>query len=453
MCVSVGACLLQHILLDGFQKRGDQGLQLIQLHGLLLTVVTANHNRLSVCQIPGTNLDTHGDTAHFLLGELESGGLVRSVHLHADSLGQLLLKRIRCLKNSFLLLLDRDDHHLSGRYLRRQNQTVVVTVYHDHRTDETGSHTPAGLMNIFQSIVLIRVLYTEGLSEAVTEVVAGSGLQRLTVMHQSLDGIGRNGTGKFLLLGLLSADHGDRKNLLTEIRINIQHLLSSLLGLLCRCMCRMAFLPQEFSGAKEGSCLLLPADYGAPLIVYLRQITVGSDVLLIEITEKGLRGRTYAHPLLQLACTAMGHPCNLRRKALHMILLLLQKALRDHQRKIYIFNSRLLEPCIQLALDQFPDRIAGRLQNHESLNTGVARKVCLQHHIRVPLREIILHGGDRFYHFLVVRHDLILSYHIHRPAPGTHLRIIVSYQSGSSASSSSKALPSGSRCRKISSPV
>ena len=37
-----------------------------------------------------------------------------------------------------------------GAILRRQNQTAVIAVYHDDRTDQTGRHTPGRLMYILQ---------------------------------------------------------------------------------------------------------------------------------------------------------------------------------------------------------------------------------------------------------------------------------------------------------------
>ena len=51
--------------------------------------------------------------------------------------------------------LDKDNklkyvHHNLGRsYLRRQNQTIIVTMNHDDRAYHTGCHTPGSLMNVF----------------------------------------------------------------------------------------------------------------------------------------------------------------------------------------------------------------------------------------------------------------------------------------------------------------
>ena len=56
-------------------------------------------------------------------------------------------------------------------------------MYHNDRSDQTGRHTPGGLMHIFQFIIFIRILDTESLCEAVTEIVAGAGLEGFSIMH------------------------------------------------------------------------------------------------------------------------------------------------------------------------------------------------------------------------------------------------------------------------------
>ena len=50
---------------------------------------------------------------------------------------------------------------LSRSDSRRQDQTAVVAVYHDDRTDHTGCHTPGGLVYIFQCVVFICILDAE----------------------------------------------------------------------------------------------------------------------------------------------------------------------------------------------------------------------------------------------------------------------------------------------------
>ena len=114
---------------------------------------------------------------------------------------------------------------------------------HDNRTDQAGSHSPGCLIYILKFIILIGKLNSECLGKAITKIVGGSGLQRLTVMHQRLDGVGCLSAREFLLLSLAPPDNRHCQKVLTEIGIQIQHLDSSLLCLLrCR-MSRVSLLP------------------------------------------------------------------------------------------------------------------------------------------------------------------------------------------------------------------
>ena len=56
-------------------------------------------------------------------------------------------------------------------------------MYHDQCTDQTGGHAPAGLVRICQLVVLAGELNAECLGEAVPEIVGGSALKRLAVVH------------------------------------------------------------------------------------------------------------------------------------------------------------------------------------------------------------------------------------------------------------------------------
>ena len=221
--------------------------------------------------------------------------------------------------------------------------------------------------------------------------MACSRLQCFSVVHQRLYRIGCLRSGKLLLLGLLSLDNRNRQNLLQKVRIDVQHLGRSCLCLLCRRMCGVTLLPQKLSRSQERSCLLLPAHNGTPLVIHLGKIPVGVNVILIEIAEQRLGCRTHAHSLLQGLQAAVCHPRNLGSKALHMILLLLEQGLGNEHGKIYILYACLLEPCIQLLLDQLPDRITCGLDNHAALDGRIVAKLCLSHNICVPLREIYIH--------------------------------------------------------------
>ena len=76
-------------------------------------------------------------------------------------------------------------------------------------------------MNILEFIILRSILNIECSGKTVTEIMAGTGLQRFTVMHQCFDGICCNGAREFFLFGLSALDYGNRKHILAEIRIYV----------------------------------------------------------------------------------------------------------------------------------------------------------------------------------------------------------------------------------------
>ena len=252
-------------------------------------------------------------------------------------------------------------------------------------------------MAVFQCIVLVRELNAKCFGKSVPEIVARPCLQCLAVVHQRFDRIGSLRPREFFFVSLLPLYHGNRKYVPHEIRIDIEHLNRSLLRLLCRRMGRVSLLPQKFAAPQERTRRLLPAHHGAPLVIYLRQIPVGLHFILIKIAEKRLRGRAHAQSLLQRLESAVCHPRNLRRKALNVILLLFQKAFRYEHRHVHILHARLLERRVELLLDLLPDRIARGLDDHTALHTRVVAQLRLLHHVCVPLREILLHRGDRLH--------------------------------------------------------
>ena len=216
------------------------------------------------------------------------------------------------------------------------------------------------------------------------------------------------GAGEFFLLGLLTHDRRNGQILAAQIRIDLQHQLRALFRFFGCGVDRVAFLPQEFTGTEERSRFLFPAHDRAPLIVQARQIAVGMYVVFIKVAEQRLGRWPHTETLLQRFLSAVCDPGHLRRKAFHMILFFLQQGLRDQHRHIHIFHSRRLEARIQMFLDRLPQRIAGRLDHHKSLDVGIGDEPRLDHNIRIPLRKIILHRGDRFYQFFLFCHVLLL---------------------------------------------
>ena len=92
---------------------------------------------------------------------------------------------------------------------------------HDHSTDQTSCHTPGGLMYIFQGIVFICKLNTKCFCKTIAEVMACTGLQSFTIMHQCFDGVCCYCTCKFFLVCLTSFYHRNSQYFFAEVCIDI----------------------------------------------------------------------------------------------------------------------------------------------------------------------------------------------------------------------------------------
>ena len=128
---------------------------------------------------------------------------------------------------------------------------------------------------------------------------------------------------------------------------------------------------------------------------------MGVDDVLVVLAEQGLRGGADAVALLQLLAAAVGYPGALGGKALHVVLLLLQQALRDEHGQIHILVAGLLELLVQLSLDVLPDGVAIGAVDEHALDGGVVDQFRLLAHVGVPLGEVYLHIGDLLYLLLV----------------------------------------------------
>ena len=253
-----------------------------------------------------------------------------------------------------------------------------------------------------QFIILAGKSDIKCLGKAVAEIVAGAGLQGLTVMHHALNGVGFLCAVELLFIGLAASYYRHGKDIFHKVCVDLQH-THGLFTRFFRCrMHGMALLPEELSVAEEGTGTLFPAQYRAPLIIKLGQIFIGMNNILEMLTEKGLGSGTDAVALLQLIGAAHGNPGTLRGKALYMILFLLQKGLRDQHGHVYILMTCLLELVVQNLLYILPDRISVRSVYKHTSGECIVDQFRLDAHIGEPLGEIHVHIGDFFNFFHIV---------------------------------------------------
>ena len=133
-----------------------------------------------------------------------------------------------------------------------EHKAVVVAVGHDNGTDNAGGHSPGCLVRIAKLVFTVGKLDSEGLGKAVAEIMAGSALKSLAVVHHGLYGIGGLGSGEFFLVGFLALYNVDGKCVAAKIGINVSiRSVSSLASSAVSCMVWPS-CQKKFGGAEEG---------------------------------------------------------------------------------------------------------------------------------------------------------------------------------------------------------
>ena len=89
-------------------------------------------------------------------------------------------------------------------------------------------------------------------------------------------------------------------------------------------------------------------------------------------------------PLFEVLGAALGHPGHLRREALDVLGLLQQQALGNQQREVGVDVAGRLDPVVELPLDQLPDGVAVRPDDHEALDRRIVGQLGLADDVQIP---------------------------------------------------------------------
>mmetsp|Transcript_72620 Transcript_72620/g.194075 ORF Transcript_72620/g.194075 Transcript_72620/m.194075 type:complete len:211 (+) Transcript_72620:111-743(+) len=202
------------------------------------------------------------------------------VHLHAKALpcesGGQVLQRRQERRHARVLAGDRDQHHLRGGDGRREDQAAVVAVHHGHHPDGARCQTPAVLPWHLTHALLILELDTENVTKFLSQLVRRCPLHRTA--GEGDEGLDREaGFRPSELLGrsLGSRHHGHGQKVFIDCSIQFLHLESLGCCSSLRCVCCVAFLPQELACAQERSGILEFPSYNiTPLIDSQWQISM-----------------------------------------------------------------------------------------------------------------------------------------------------------------------------------
>ena len=174
---------------------------------------------------------------------------------------------------------------MDGSQLRWQYQTVVIGMRHDECAHQTGGYSPRSSPGIFQLIVFIDKLHIKCLPEVLPQEMRRAALQSFPVLHHGFDGISVQSTGKTFRLALHALHYGHGHILFGKIGIHFQHQFGTFFGFFTRGMCRMSFLPQEFSSTQEQTSTHFPTENVRPLIAKNRQVTIRLNPVFISIPD------------------------------------------------------------------------------------------------------------------------------------------------------------------------
>lgn len=309
-----------HVLLDGVESGGDGGLEVVEGDGELLTVVTAGGNDLLLLGIGWAKLETEWDTLELPVVELVAWG-VRLTEIGLDAEARLLKAfgdGVNLVEEGFTLVLgnlvvetawDNDDLEVGDAWW--EDETLVVTVNHDHDTNDTGGETPRVLPDK-ERILLLTLLGSwvldsdvEHLGEVLTQAMGSGALDTTSSgWNVTLDGGGEKTSGELFLLSLLSLDGWDGEELRVNVRVVLENLHDFVLGILSVQVSGVTLLPQELSGTEEWLWVLeLPSDDRVPLVESERQVSVRADPLGVVWVHDGLGGWTDSDWLIEVLVT------------------------------------------------------------------------------------------------------------------------------------------------------
>ena len=210
--------------------------------------MTCYYYALVLLDILGAYLNSERNTLHLVLSKLPAGRVVAVIDLYSDACClEDICHLVSLVENALLELLDRNDNCLNGCYCGRKNKSVVVAVGHDNCADKTGGHAPRSLVRIYLLIVLVGEHDIECLCKTVAEIVGGSCLESLAVVHKCLNTVCALCAGKLVTLCLLSLNYGDCKVFLAKFGVNIEHFLGFINCLLGCCVESVSLLPEKFS--------------------------------------------------------------------------------------------------------------------------------------------------------------------------------------------------------------
>lgn len=214
---------------------------------------------------------------------------------------------------------------------------------HDHDANCTSCQTPRRLPCNLGSSFFVLVRNIEHLAEVLPQIMRCRTLNGATrTTDVGFYSSCRVPASELFFFCLSSLDYWNSQKIFVHTPIQFQCLHHHDISIFISGMCRMSFLPQKFSTAKERSWILeLPSDNITPLIQFEWQVTMTLDPIRKGWVHDGFRCWTNCNGFREFAISTLGHPSYFWGKSFHVIFLLLQPILRNKEWKVTILYTKL----------------------------------------------------------------------------------------------------------------
>ena len=289
---------------------------------------------------------------------------------------------------------DGDNYRLNGRDVRRQAKSALIAVRHNDSAYHAGGSTPRGLVRILVRAVLVEELYIERFGEVSAEVVRGTRLQTLAVVHHRFHRVGRLSAREFFLFGFLTDKHGHREYVPGEFFVNVQHFQGFFLRFLGGGVEGVTFLPEEFGSAEERAGGFFPAHDVSPLIDQHGKVAVGLHPLGVHLADNRFAGRADNEFFRERNVADVRDERDFGSKALDVLGFFHKITVRYQHGEVSVGVTGRLKASVHFALDIFPDSVAVRANDHRTLDRTVVDEFGFEHYVGVPLREIFFDIGN-----------------------------------------------------------
>src|SRR6266571_8228889 len=190
---------------------------------------------------------------------------------------------------------------------------------HDHGSYQSPADSPGGGPGEVFFLVLAQVFDLEGLGKVLSQVVAGSHLDRLPIRHHSFYSRGVDCALELLTLSLLPHKHRYGDLVFDESSIDLKNRHDFLLRFFLGLMDRMSLLPEKLASADERfGRSNLGAQDAVPDVDEDRQIPPALDPSAVRLIDYRLGRGPYGESLAELIVSRMRDPEYFRCKALEM---------------------------------------------------------------------------------------------------------------------------------------